>query len=82
MHFKIHNNISKVCALIAATLVLPALAYADHDGAKGEKGNKGDKDPGDKHIPVVPEANAAWVLVPFFGAVLLLSWREFSRAKA
>jgi hypothetical protein len=35
-----------------------------------QKDDKGDndkqKDRGDKHIPVVPEANAAWVLVPFW----------------
>jgi hypothetical protein len=28
------------------------------------------------------EPNAGWVLVPAFGAVLLFSWRQFSRAKA
>jgi hypothetical protein len=28
-------------------------------------------------IPVVPEANAAWVLIPFFGAVLLFRGESF-----
>jgi hypothetical protein len=60
------------------------LAYAKHDYDKDNHG-KGDNDRGngheDKHIPVVPEANAAWVLAPFFGAVLLFSWRQLSRAK-
>ena len=67
--FRSHHHLRKVCALLAATLILPALAYADKDGK--------DKD---KHIPIVPEANAAWVLVPFFGAVLLLSSRRFFSA--
>jgi hypothetical protein len=79
----------KACALLAATLMLPVLAYADHDGGKGTKVDNdehrwGDHDTHrdrDRHFPVVPEANAGWVLVPFFGAVLLYSWRQFSRAK-
>ena len=29
--FRLHNRILKCCALVAATLVLPALAYADRD---------------------------------------------------
>ena len=33
-------------------------------------------------VPVVPETNAALVLAPFFGVVLLLSWRQLTRAKA
>jgi hypothetical protein len=49
---------------------------ATNDG-KGQGG-----DDAVKNIPVVPEANAGWVLIPFVGAVLLLSWRQFSRAKA
>ena len=75
----------KVCALVTAALVLPALAYAD----KGDKGDKGDKDgkgekgeKGDPKVSSVPEANAGWVLIPFVGAVLLFSWRQLSRAKA
>jgi hypothetical protein len=31
MYLKLHNRISKVCILFAATLVLPVLAYADRD---------------------------------------------------
>jgi hypothetical protein len=74
--------------LLATTLLLPTLAFADHDKGKGNKDEKDDKgdngkgnDRGDKHIPVVPEANAGWVLVPFFGAVLLFSARQLFRAK-
>lgn len=92
------QRIRKVCALVTASIILPVLAYADHDSGKWNKGDKdehrwGEKDEHrwgdhdtdkdrDKHIPVVPEANAGWVLIPFFGAVLLFSWRQFSRAKA
>jgi hypothetical protein len=84
MYLKIYNRIRKVCALVAATLILPVLAYAGHDNGKGNNGENNGKgnDRGDKHIPVVPEANAGWVLIPFFGAVLLLSWRQSSRSKA
>jgi hypothetical protein len=76
------NHIRKVCALVAATLVLPALAYADRDNDKGEKGEKSEHKGKGSDIPTVPEANAGWVLIPFVGAVLLFSWRQFCRAKA
>jgi len=103
-------QINNACALLAATLILPALAYADRDDGKRTQGDNDDRWSqrdehrwGDKQyvrdknehswgekdttrnredVPVVPEANAAWVLVPFFGAVLLYSWRQFPRSKA
>jgi hypothetical protein len=103
MYLKFRNRISKACILVATTLVLPVLAYADHDDGKRSKGDNDDRR-GDKpyaydkdehswgekdttrdrakDVPVVPEANAGWVLIPFFGAVLLFSWRQFSRSKA
>jgi hypothetical protein len=74
MYPKILNRIGKGCAL-AAALTLPVLAYADSG-----KGNKGDQEK-DRKAPVVPEASTGWVLIPFFGAVLLYSWRR-ARAKA
>jgi hypothetical protein len=46
MYCKIHNSFNKVCALVAATLILPALAYADHD-RKGDKDERNDH--GNKH---------------------------------
>jgi len=75
-------NFSKVGTLVAASLIIPALAYADHG-----KWNKGDNDEHrwgdddrkndrDRRWPVVPETNAGWVLAPFFGAVLLFSARH------
>ena len=80
----------KVCALVAATLILPALAYAkdiqwdkwdkDVQWDKGHRWDKGDK--GDPRISAVPEANTGWVLVPFMGAVLLFSARHLIRRKA
>jgi hypothetical protein len=84
---------NKLCALGAATLMLPVLANADHDSGKGNNGDNdgrrwGEKDEPDtdrdrdRKIPVVPEASAGWMLIPFFGAVLLFSWRHFSRSKA
>ena len=58
---------------VAATLILPALAYADHDSGKG---NKGEKDQ-DKHISSVPEgAPGIVLLVATIGAVLVFSRRQ------
>jgi hypothetical protein len=64
----------KICALVAATLILPALAYAQQ--------NNNNQGPGQGNVTAAPEANAGWVLVPFFGAVLLFSARQLFRAKA
>jgi hypothetical protein len=78
------DHFRKVCALAAATLIFPALTYAGHDNGKGNDGENNGRgnDKGERQIPVVPEANAAWVLVPFLGAVLLYSSRHLLRSKA
>jgi hypothetical protein len=54
-------------------LILPVLSYAQDQG--GNNNNQGGNH-------VVPETNAGWMLVPFFGAVLLFSARQLFRPKA
>ena len=84
------NSVSKLCVLVAATLICQISAYADRDDGKGDRNNKDEhgwvNHDGDRHLdrntPVVPEANAGWVLIPFFGVVLLFSARQYLRAKA
>jgi hypothetical protein len=80
--FRPRDHFRKVCALVAASLILPALAYADRDNDRVNHG-KGDNNErrGNPRISAVPEANAGWVLVPFFGAVLLFSARHLFRGK-
>ena len=80
----LRNDVRKFAALVAAVLIVPALAFAGQDNGKGDNGQNNGKgnDRGNGNIPVVPEANAGWVLIPFVGAVLLFSWRQFCRAKA
>ena len=63
-------------------LILPVLAYAGTDNGKGNNGNQNGHDKGGAPVPVVPETNTGWALVPFFGAVLLFSARELLRPKA
>jgi hypothetical protein len=75
------KRICKICALVAATLILPMLAYAGTDNGTGNNGKNNGKQYGHDNVPVVPEVNPVWVLLPFSGAVLLLSWRRFSCAK-
>jgi len=75
-------RLHKVCALLAATLILPALAYAGQNNQGGN--NQGGNNQGGNNqggMPLLPEANAAWVLVPFLGAVLLFSSRRLFRGK-
>jgi len=71
----------KICALVAVTLILPALAYAGHDNGKGNDGENNGRG-NERQIPVVPEANAEWVLIPFLGVVLVFSARQLFRKKA
>jgi hypothetical protein len=89
--------IRTICALVAAALILPALAYAGTGKEKAGIGqNKGnlrsqddrDKDDGNsfaqkdhRKVPAVPEANTGLVLLPIAGAILLFSWRQLVRAQ-
>ena len=88
--FRPRDHFRKVYALVAASLILPALAYADHDNDRGihwrgdndeHHGRDNDDRHGDPRISAVPEANAGWVLVPFLGVVLLFSARHLFRGK-
>jgi hypothetical protein len=85
------HQLRKVCALVATSSILPALAYADHDNDRSihwrgdndeNHGRDNDDRHGDPHVSAVPETNAGWVLVPFIGAVLLFSARKLFREKA
>jgi hypothetical protein len=88
-----HNGIRKVCALVAATMILPMLAYGDHDSERwnegdnakhqswGEKDQDRDKDR-DSHIPSVPDGGSGIVLLTTaIGAVLLFGATQRSRVK-
>ena len=78
------NRLGKICAVLAFTFILPMLGYAGTDNGTGKGGQNNGKQNGHDNdkIPVAPEANVAWVLVPFFGAVLLFSARQLFRPKA
>jgi hypothetical protein len=79
----ISSRIRKVCALVTAALVLPALAFAGNDKNKPDKPDKGEKgDKGDPRVSSVPEGNTAWILIPFLGLVLVFSARQFFPKKA
>jgi hypothetical protein len=65
------NNIPKILAVVAASLILPGLALAGTDNGKGNgyqnNGNQNGKgDHRDPSVSSVPEANP--------GIVLFLSW--------
>jgi hypothetical protein len=76
------NRLGKICAVLAVTFILPVLGYAGTDNGTGNGGQNNGKQNGHDNIPVAPEPNVAWVLVPFFGAVLLFSARPLFRPKA
>jgi hypothetical protein len=79
---RLENHIRKVFACVAVSLILPALAYAGTDKGKGKEGQNNGKQKGRDNFPVVPEVNAGWVLVPFFGAVLFFSAQQLFHRKA
>jgi hypothetical protein len=76
------RNGCKICALVAA-VILPSLAYAEHEGIHWGKDWDNGRDHGRKDPPisVVPEANAGWVLVPVMGVILLVSSVRLFRTK-
>jgi hypothetical protein len=76
------SRLGKICAVLAVTFILPVLGYAGTDNGTGNGGQNNGKQNGHDNIPVAPEPNVAWVLVPFFGAVLLFSARQLFRPKA
>ena len=82
---QLQKRVCKVCTLAAACLILPALAYADHDSGNFDEHHwRGDNDEhhGDPRISAVPEANTGIVLIPFVGAVLLVSSLQLLRLRA
>jgi hypothetical protein len=75
----VFKRVCRICALVAAALVLPVLAYAGTDNGKG---NNGQNNGHHKDSHAVPEElNPVWMLLPISGVVMLLSWRRISRAK-
>ena len=67
---RFYSRIGKVAALVAATLILPVLAYAQNN----QGGNNNNQ--GQNRAPVVPEVNPVWVLIPVAGAILFFSARR------
>ena len=77
-------QLSKILAVVAASLILPGLTLAGTDNGKGnDRQNNGNQHgKGDPSVSSVPEANPGIVLIPFVGAVLLVSLLQLSRMKA
>jgi hypothetical protein len=71
---KVHKSIGKVCALVATTLMLPALAYADRDDHRGNDNSYG--------VHSVPDGGPGIVLLTTaIGAVLLFGAKQRSRSE-
>jgi hypothetical protein len=86
-YLQLESRVSKILAVVAASLILPGLALAGTDNGTGNHGqNNGNQygkgDHRDPSVSSVPEANPGIVLIPFVGAVLLVSWLQLSRMKA
>jgi hypothetical protein len=84
---RLQNHILKTFAVVAASLMLPGLALAGTNKGKGNDGqNNGNQNGktknGDPSISSVPEANPVIVLIPFVGAVLLVSSLQLLRRKS
>jgi hypothetical protein len=84
---RLQKHVLKFFAVVTAFLMLPGLALAGTDHGKGNDGqnngnqfgrNKG----GDPNVSSVPEANPAIVLIPFVGAVLLVSSLQLLRRRS
>jgi hypothetical protein len=78
---QLQNQLTKIAALVVASVVLPLVAYLGFSGQNNNQNGQSQNRNGQGDVPVVPEANPVWVLVPIFGAVVLLSSRQL-RTKA
>ena len=82
------DRIGKVCALVAATLVLPVLAHANQNqngGNGGNNNNQNNNNQGNNNqgIPSVPDGGPGIVLlITTIGAILVFSARLSSRKEA
>ena len=75
------SRVGKVCALVAAALVLPVLAYAGQGG--NNQGGNSQGGNGQGGIPTVPDAGPGIVLLAAtVGTVLLFAARQSSRKSA
>jgi hypothetical protein len=86
-YLRLRRPILKIFAVVAASLILPGLALAGTDNGKGSdgqnNGNQYGKDKGrDPSVSPVPEVNPGIVLIPFVGAVLLVSSLQLFRLRA
>jgi hypothetical protein len=88
---QLKNPIPKVVAVVALSSIIPGLALLGTllgtDKGKGNDGqNKGDHsgktNDGDPVVCSVPEANPGIVLIPFVGAVLIVSSIQLLRHRA
>ena len=69
-----YKRTAKLCALAAATLILPGLAFADNNQGNQNQGN---------NIPSVPDGGPGIVLLTTaLGSVLLFGAIQRRRAKA
>jgi hypothetical protein len=84
MHsFLSRNYVRKLCALAAATLILPAMAYAGTDNGKGNDGQNNGKQNGRGDVQSVPEGGpGVMLLIATIGAILLFTARRPSSVKA
>lgn len=83
-YFQLKNHTQKILLLVAASLILPGLAFAGADKGKGNDGQNNRNQngwckPSVPHISAVPEANTGIVLIPFVGAILLFSSLQLAR---
>jgi hypothetical protein len=86
-YLRLQNRVRKICALVAAALILPALAYAagsgNSQGGNSQGGNSQGGNSQGGNTYTVPEGGPGIVLATAtIGAILLFSARRSFRAKA
>jgi hypothetical protein len=69
----LHRQLPKIVVLGPASVILPLLTYLGFSAQNNNQNGQGQNRNTQGNVPVVPEVNPVWVLIPIFGAVLLLS---------
>jgi hypothetical protein len=82
-YLHLFSRAGKLCALVAASLILPILTFAGTDNGNGNGGQNNGNQNGHNKVATVPDAGPGIALLgATVGAVLLFSLRRSSRKSA
>jgi hypothetical protein len=90
---QIAKNISRICAFVALSALLPNLTFADREDRRGDRDGEGHRygwtekaegERGGEHrsdLPTVPESDPTHVLIPLMGIGFIVAASRLFRSR-